>query len=104
MRARRDAVEVLAIEALIIIIIWFGFSGLNRNNSLAGGLVWAATGGLIFWAALLISGYLVDTVLMRYLQASIAINGIYVLSTMSGILIAFGCCFLAYKVSSLGRA
>ena len=95
--------QVIAIEALAIVLLWFGFSGLNRNNSFWGGIAWAIVGGISFWAVTSISAYLFDGLLTHFLQASIALNGIYVLSMIIGISIGLGCCFLIYKITPLGR-
>jgi hypothetical protein len=95
-------VQAIEIPGLIIVLIWFAFSGLDHSNSAWWAIVWAIVGGITFQVALVISGSWVNDLLMYCCQASIALNGIYVLSAMRGIIIGFGCCFLVYKLSPLG--
>jgi hypothetical protein len=96
--------QVIAILSLVMVVLWFGFSGLNRSNRLWEALLWAIIGGVSFWAVLGISSYLIDMLLTYSLSGAVALNGIYVLTMICAISIGLGASFLIYKVTPLGRA
>ena len=86
--------EALEIIALVFVAGWFGAIGASRSSAIMAPL-WALLGLFIAAAGFYISAWIVEQLLIAAGPA-IASNGVFVVSSLVGIVGGIGLCYLFY--------